>query len=299
MVAQLAKALGLSVVGICGPKNVEFVKGLGADEVRRVAETPTGGNRQAANPVGTPVRAWLLRQAWRPGLRANRRAWFVCCWLQPHHHVFGVLFLPPSSRQVVDYSSQNVGELYKVRAALLCALLKNGRWQNLNQRFWHVSSLARAALDLPTVAGSCLRQRGTLLPFIRRCRMRHLTLPSTAWAPAVRPAAAPVCLCCCVPWWRARWFSGIWDVQAAEFCKRAAPLCSRVRSSAPLCAVAYAPGIHSWHSLVITLLLRPPNLPAGALLQAMLSVTKPSGHLSHILNVSCKGVGHDAGRRGR
>lgn len=31
---QLAKALDLFVVGICGPKNIEFVKGLGADEVR-------------------------------------------------------------------------------------------------------------------------------------------------------------------------------------------------------------------------------------------------------------------------
>lgn len=32
---QLAKALGLHVVGIAGPKNLEWVKSLGADEVRR------------------------------------------------------------------------------------------------------------------------------------------------------------------------------------------------------------------------------------------------------------------------
>ena len=31
---QLAKALGLYVVGIAGPSNQEFVKSLGADEVR-------------------------------------------------------------------------------------------------------------------------------------------------------------------------------------------------------------------------------------------------------------------------
>lgn len=34
MAVQLAKALGLHVVGICGPKNLEWVKQLGADEVR-------------------------------------------------------------------------------------------------------------------------------------------------------------------------------------------------------------------------------------------------------------------------
>ncbi|PSC70488.1 NADPH:quinone reductase [Micractinium conductrix] len=33
MAVQLANTLGLYVVGICGPKNVEWVKGLGADEV--------------------------------------------------------------------------------------------------------------------------------------------------------------------------------------------------------------------------------------------------------------------------
>jgi NADPH:quinone reductase-like Zn-dependent oxidoreductase len=31
---QVAKALGLFVVGIAGPKNLDFVKSLGADEVR-------------------------------------------------------------------------------------------------------------------------------------------------------------------------------------------------------------------------------------------------------------------------
>lgn len=30
---QIAKALGLYVIGIAGPKNLEFVKSLGADEV--------------------------------------------------------------------------------------------------------------------------------------------------------------------------------------------------------------------------------------------------------------------------
>lgn len=34
MAVQLAKALGLYVVGVAGPSNVEWVKQLGADEVR-------------------------------------------------------------------------------------------------------------------------------------------------------------------------------------------------------------------------------------------------------------------------
>jgi NADPH:quinone reductase-like Zn-dependent oxidoreductase len=33
MAVQIGKALGLSVVGVAGPENLDFVKELGADEV--------------------------------------------------------------------------------------------------------------------------------------------------------------------------------------------------------------------------------------------------------------------------
>jgi NADPH:quinone reductase-like Zn-dependent oxidoreductase len=45
MAVQLAKALGLYVVGVAGPSNVEWVKQLGADEVVNYREQVRGLNR--------------------------------------------------------------------------------------------------------------------------------------------------------------------------------------------------------------------------------------------------------------
>jgi NADPH:quinone reductase-like Zn-dependent oxidoreductase len=60
MAVQLAKALGLYVVGVAGPANVEWVKQLGADEVVDYSKQVRGCPRElVCNTVGCVlVIAW-------------------------------------------------------------------------------------------------------------------------------------------------------------------------------------------------------------------------------------------------
>ncbi|HKT00344.1 MAG TPA: NAD(P)-dependent alcohol dehydrogenase, partial [Rugosimonospora sp.] len=102
---QLAKALGATVTGVCGPHNVELVRSLGADEVvdyRATDFTRTGRRYDLLVDNAGGRTAFACRRV------LDRRGRMVVVggpagrWLQPAAHVFGaVLAGPLVSRRVL------------------------------------------------------------------------------------------------------------------------------------------------------------------------------------------------------
>jgi NADPH:quinone reductase-like Zn-dependent oxidoreductase len=144
---QLARALGASVAGVCGPRNLDLVRSIGADEVIDYASedfTRRGKHYDL-----------LLDIAGSRGLLACRRALtpkgtFVVIggpagrWLQPAGHAFSALAMGPLvSQRIVMADAVGCSQL-KQNLVTLTGLIEDGTVTPVIDRCYPFTEIAQA-----------------------------------------------------------------------------------------------------------------------------------------------------------
>ena len=267
---QLAKALGLFVVGICGTKNVDFVKGLGADEVRQkstglcwfLAKISSGQGPLAAGLCSGVAPQYLPCCLFSSAARGH-----VCavCWPCTKLQTCATRSSPP------NFCPAGGGLQQPERGRPV-----QGEWSHL------MNCTARVHC---AVSGWQLGSRNQPGSLSTRGTMHFQAALEGHWLSYLFPVSlqdAPfdIAVDCMGTRSECRWeccgsMSGL-KLQDAD--RQEHPLSLLCTNCTP-CLPTLHPCSHS---------AAPWVPPAGALLQAMLSVTKPSGHLSHIFNVSAE-----------
>jgi NADPH:quinone reductase-like Zn-dependent oxidoreductase len=127
---QIARALGAKVAGVCGPRNVDLVASMGADEVIDYSTgdfTRTGQRYDLVLDVAGTHSAWACRRVLTP------KGTFVAVggpagrWLQPAGHVFFTLAIAPLASQRMVMADTTRCTETKQNLVTLTQLIEDGK----------------------------------------------------------------------------------------------------------------------------------------------------------------------------